>query len=131
ARSSSAGGAGSAWRAVRVMARGTQVLLFAGDIADCGSTGRTQTASLLDGLAGTVITGGDNAYPSGDSTDYANCYGPTWGRQLYRTYATLGNHDYGSGNANGTFNYFGASAGPRGLGYYSFAVGSWPIGVLN
>ena len=127
----SAGRTGSDSLAVRVIAPGTQVLLFAGDIADCGSTGRTQTASLLDGLAGTVITGGDNAYPSGDSTDYANCYGPTWGRQLYRTYATLGNHDYGSGNANGTFNYFGASAGPRGLGYYSFDVGSWHIVVLN
>src|SRR5947209_5602777 len=127
----SAGRTGSDSLAVRVMAPGTQVLLFAGDIADCGSTGRTQTASLLDGLAGTVITGGDNAYPSGDSTDYENCYGPTWGRQLYRTYATHGNNDYGSGNANGTFNYFGASAGPRGLGYYSFDVGSWHIVVLN
>src|SRR2546430_12748669 len=32
---------------------------------------------------------------------------PTWGRQLYRTYATIGNHDYGLGNANGTWDYFG------------------------
>jgi PKD repeat protein len=127
----SAGRTGSDAVSVRVMASGTQVALFAGDIADCNGSGRTQTASILDTIAGTVITGGDNAYPSGDSTDYANCYAPTWGRQLYRTYATIGNHDYGLGDANGTSTYFGAAAGPRGLGYYSFDMGSWHVVVLN
>src|SRR2546430_2421559 len=56
---------------------------------------------------------------------------PTWGRQLYRTYATIGNHDYGLGNANGTWDYFGTAAGPRGAGYYSFDMGSWHVVVLN
>jgi PKD repeat protein len=125
------GRSGSDTVAVRVVAPGTAVALISGDIADCNNAGRIQTASLLDTLAGTVITAGDNAYPNGASVDYANCYGPTWGRQLYRTYATIGNHDYGLGNANGTWDYFGSAAGPRDLGYYSFDMGSWHVVVLN
>src|SRR5438034_484224 len=127
----SAGRTGSDSLAIRVMAPGTQVALLAGDIADCNNSGRVQTASLLDALAGTVITVGDNTYPSGSTADYANCYAPTWGRQLYRTYATIGNHDYGLGNANATWDYFGSAAGPRGTGYYSFDMGSWHVVVLN
>jgi len=127
----SAGRTGSDSLAIRVMAPGTQVALLAGDIADCNNSGRIQTAGLLDTLAGTVITVGDNTYPSGSTADYANCYAPTWGRQLYRTYATIGNHDYGLGNANGTWDYFGTAAGPRGAGYYSFDMGSWHVVVLN
>ncbi len=113
------------------MAPGTQVVLFGGDIADCNNSGRIQTASILDTIAGTVIAGGDNAYPSGASADFANCYAPTWGRQLFRTYAAIGNHDYGLGNANSSWDYFGAAAGPRGLGYYSVDIGSWHVVVLN
>ena len=127
----SAGRTGSDSLSVRVMAPGTQVVLFGGDIADCNNSGRIQTASILDTIAGTVIAGGDNAYPSGASADLANCYAPTWGRQLFRTYAAIGNHDYGLGNANGSWDYFGAAAGPRGLGYYSVDIGSWHVVVLN
>ena len=126
----SAGRSGSDAVAVRVVAPGTQVALISGDIADC-STGSGKTASILDTIAGTVITAGDNAYPTGASADYTNCYAPSWGRHLYRTYAAVGNHDYGLGNANGTFDYFGAAAGPRGLGYYSFDIGSWHVVMLN
>src|SRR5438034_936582 len=60
----SAGRTGSDSLAIRVMAPGTQVAPLAGDIADCNNSGRGQTASLLDALAGTVITVGDNTYPS-------------------------------------------------------------------
>src|SRR5207247_8008956 len=68
----SAGRTGSDSLSVRVMAPGTQVALLAGDIADCNNSGRTQTASLLDTLAGTVISVGDNTYPSGAIAAYAS-----------------------------------------------------------
>jgi hypothetical protein len=45
------------------------VLVGAGDIASCGSSGDEATASLLDGISGTVFTAGDNAYPNGSATD--------------------------------------------------------------
>src|SRR5207247_8721759 len=52
--------------------------------------------------------------------------------QKDRTFATLGNHEYDAGTADGTFDYFGeAQAGPRGKGYYSFDTGGWHIIVLN
>jgi len=108
-----------------------QTVLAAGDIATCGAAGDDATAQLLDGIAGTVLPLGDNAFPNGTLTDYQNCYGPTWGRQKDRTYATLGNHEYDTGTANGAFDYFGDRAGPRGLGYYSFDLGAWHIIVLN
>jgi len=43
----------------------TPVLVGAGDIARCGDREAEATAKLLDGIAGTVFTVGDNAYPKG------------------------------------------------------------------
>jgi 3',5'-cyclic AMP phosphodiesterase CpdA len=102
----------------------------AGDIGDCGSRGAESTARLLDRLPGTVFTAGDNAYMSGRMEDFRNCYDPTWGRHRGRTHPVAGNHEYESGGA-GYFNYFGASAGSNGLGYYSFAEGPWRVIALN
>src|SRR5215203_1446990 len=51
------------------------VLVGAGDIASCTSTGDEATASLLEGINGTAVaTLGDNAYESGTSQEFANCY---------------------------------------------------------
>jgi acid phosphatase type 7 len=107
------------------------VLVGAGDIASCSSTGDEATALLLDGIAGTVFTLGDNAYSSGSATEYANCYDPTWGRQKARTRPAAGNHEYNTANATGYFGYFGAAAGDPTKGYYSYDAGAWHVVVLN
>ena len=107
------------------------VLVGAGDIAKCTVTGDEATAALLDNIAGTVITLGDNVYDSGTATEYSNCYGPSWGRHLSRTRPTPGNHEYGTTNASGYFGYFGAAAGDPAKGYYSYDLGAWHIIVLN
>src|SRR6266487_2375384 len=39
------------------------VLIAAGDIADCDSTGDEATAELVDQIPGTIATLGDNVYP--------------------------------------------------------------------
>ena len=111
-----------------------QVLLAAGDIALCTATGDRQTSLLLDKSAGWVQTLGDNAYPNGTDTDFANCYDPvdSWGKQKDRTHPAPGNHEYyGTPDAAGYFNYFGAAAGNRGEGYYSYNLGAWHIVVAN
>ncbi|MCA1702191.1 MAG: metallophosphoesterase, partial [Actinobacteria bacterium] len=108
-----------------------EVLVGAGDIADCGSSGDEATAALLDQIPGTVFTLGDNVYNGGTAAEFANCYAPSWGRHRARTLPAMGNHDYGSPAASGYFDYFGAAAGPRGAGYYSYDVGAWHIIVLN
>ena len=107
------------------------VLVGAGDIASCSSSGDEATANLLDNIAGTVFTLGDNAYSSGSATEYANCYGPSWGRHRSRTRPTPGNHEYNTSNATGYYGYFGSAAGDPAKGYYSYDLGAWHIIVLN
>ena len=107
------------------------VVVGAGDIADCARTQDQATAALLDGIPGTVIALGDLAYQSGTAAEFANCYGPTWGRHRARTRPSPGNHEYLSSGAAPYYAYFGAAAGPAGRGYYSFNLGNWHIVSLN
>ena len=97
----------------------------------CDAFGDETTASLLDRIGGTVFALGDNAYPSGRTEDYRDCYTPSWGRHLTRTRPAPGNHDYESAGAAPYFAYFGGNAGASGVGYYSFELGSWHIISLN
>jgi len=107
------------------------VLVGAGDIARCGTPGAEATAKVLDRVSGTVFVAGDNAYMNGSAEDYRNCYEPTWGRHLRRTRPVPGNHEYQTPGASGYFEYFGARAGPFGLGYYGYKLGSWQVLALN
>jgi hypothetical protein len=107
------------------------VLVAAGDIAFCSSSGDEATANLLDTIDGTVVTLGDNAYESGTITEYNTCYDPTWGRHIARTKPSPGNHDYLTANATGYYGYFGGAAGDPTKGYYSYALGAWHIVVIN
>src|SRR5690349_20525258 len=117
-----------------------EVFVGAGDIADCttitdpAQTGAALTATLLDGISGTVFTLGDNAYDLGTAAQFSSCYDPTWGRHLARTFPAPGNHDYGTSGAAPYYAYFGARAGTgstAGKGYYSYDLGSWHIVSLN
>jgi hypothetical protein len=112
---------------------GTDAAVFvgAGDIADCGNDNDEATAGLLDGIAGTVYTLGDNAYSSGTAAEFNTCYDPTWGRHKARTRPSPGNHDYKTSGASAYYDYFRALAGPPGRGYYSFDLGDWHIVSLN
>ena len=109
----------------------TVTLVGAGDIASCSQNNDSATAKLLGNIPGTVFTLGDNVYPSGTITQFAKCYDPTWGRHKARTKPTLGNHDYNTNGSSAYFNYFGARAGARGKGYYSYDRGAWHIVALN
>ncbi|HEY7473479.1 MAG TPA: metallophosphoesterase [Vicinamibacterales bacterium] len=110
---------------------GVAILAGAGDIAECSSPGAEATAQLLDRISGTVFTAGDNAYPHGSAAEFRDCYDPSWGRHKRRTRPSPGNHDYEQPGASGYYDYFAENAGPRGLGYYSYTVGSWRIYSLN
>lgn len=109
----------------------TVVLSAAGNIGDCSGSEDNDTGAILDTLPGYVLTLGDNAFPDGTLAEYNTCYEPAWGRHKGRTLAVLGNHEYNTGNADGSFDYFGSRAGPRGAGYYSTNLGSWHVVVLN
>jgi hypothetical protein len=107
------------------------VLVGAGDIGNCRGTGDEATAALVNNIAGTVFTIGDNSYPNGTDSDFANCYDPSWGQFKARTQPAAGNHEYNTPGAVGYFNYFGAAAGDPTKGYYSYELGTWHVVVLN
>jgi hypothetical protein len=108
------------------------VVLAAGDIADCSMLkGAIATGHLLDRLEGTILALGDTAYESGRPEEFEKCYGPTWGRHRARTRPVIGNHEMVTKKGAPFYDYFGAAAGPRGKGYYSFQVGTWHLVALN
>jgi hypothetical protein len=107
------------------------VLIAAGDIASCLSTGDEATAALVSAISGTVATLGDNAYERGSGEEFGNCYTPTWGAFKDRIRPAPGNHEYLTPGAQAYFDYFGAAAGTLGQGYYSYDLGTWHLIVLN
>jgi len=109
----------------------TGYVLAAGDIASCRNDGDSRTARLLDRYSGTVLALGDNAYDSGTTAEYTDCYHPTWGRHRSRTRPSIGNHDYKTSRGAPYYAYFGWRAGPSGRGYYSFNFGGWHVIALN
>jgi Invasin, domain 3/Bacterial Ig-like domain (group 1)/Calcineurin-like phosphoesterase len=108
-----------------------EIMLGAGDIASCGNNNDEATAEIIDTIPGTVVVIGDNVYPNGTDSEYANCYDPTWGRFKARTKPSAGNHDYNTSGAAGYYHYFGAAAGDPSKGYYSYELGAWHVVVLN
>jgi hypothetical protein len=110
---------------------GNQVLVGAGDIADCATDDDAATARLLDQLPGTVFTAGDNALPDGSAGRFADCYAPTWGRHLARTRPAPGERDWATKDLAGYLGYFGAAAAPDGVTWYSYDLGWWHVVVLD
>lgn len=118
-----------------VTLEGDPVLVGAGDMASGENPSVEDTANLLDNIAGTVFTFGDNAYESGSIEDFERYYEPTWGRHRARTKPSPGNHEYVGGTAQqfgaGYFDYFGAVAAEGNGGYYSYDLGEWHVVSLN
>ena len=124
------GAAGSASAAPS--ASGDPVLVGAGDIADCALDSGAATAALLDTIAGTVFTAGDNAYPDGSATQFHDCYAPTWGAIWSGPSRLPGNHDWvtkGLAGYRGVFRGDGRAgrtrAGTR------IDLGAWHVIVLD
>src|SRR5215217_2426541 len=55
-------------------------IVAAGDIASCRAEGDEATAELVEGIEGTVLALGDEAYPRGSVANFKECYDPSWGR---------------------------------------------------
>jgi hypothetical protein len=108
-----------------------EIFIGAGDVAFCDSNGDELTGRILDRFPGTIFLLGDASNDSGRAEEYANCFDPAWGRFKPRMRPAIGNHDYITDNGKNFFAYFGAIAGPPGLGYYSYDLGAWHIIVLN
>ncbi|MDH5328891.1 MAG: metallophosphoesterase [Aquincola sp.] len=113
-------------------------ILAVGDIAQCGGrpaadSAAATTATVVEAQAPDMplLLLGDLVYASGTLAEYQNCYEPTYGRFMARSFPAPGNHDYGVPGGADYYTYFGARAGPDRRGYYSFDLGSWHIVSLN
>ncbi len=118
---------------------GSAVVAAAGDIActpgeapsDAGCR-MSDTAALVEAAApAAVLTLGDNQYELGRLDAFRNSYDASWGRFKAITHPSAGNHEFAGGKADGYFDYFGAAAGPRGRGWYSFDIAGWHLVALN
>ena len=123
---------------------GASVMIGAGDIASCTQNNDELTARLVDSVLradsvakvnDAVFTLGDNVYDNGTSTEFVDCFTPTWGdpakRIMKKLHPAAGNHDYYTPAGNAYYKYFGAAAGAPDKGYYSYEVGEWHVVVLN
>ena len=110
----------------------TIVITGAGDIGDCAASGARETSDILLREQGWFFTAGDNAYENGTAAEFAACYAPTWGRVFDRTILpAAGNHDWNTDGAAGYLGYFGMTAAPQGMTWYSRELGAWHVIVLD
>ena len=75
---------------------------------------------------------GDLQYNTGSLADFETFYEPTYGRVKAITRPVIGNHKYQTPDGDGYWDYWGAQAGDRDRGWYSFDIGAtWHLIALN
>ena len=78
-----------------------------------------------------ILALGDLQYENGELSKFRASYDLSWGRRKSITHPAPGNHEYETEGAAGYYRYFGAAAGARQKGYYSFDLGGWHLIALN
>jgi hypothetical protein len=86
---------------------------------------------MLSSNLSSVLVLGDAQYEEGTLAQFQQSYNLSWGRLKNITHPAAGNHEYETAGASGYFSYFGAAAGDKTKGYYSYNIGAWHIIALN
>ena len=86
---------------------------------------------LLRGNYAAVLALGDVQYEDATLAKFGASYDRSWGRAKPVTRPVPGNHEFGTPDATGYFEYFGQAAGDPTLGYYSFEIARWHLIALN
>lgn len=115
------------------------VVVAAGDFAcqslpDQQGTATCQSGAVAD-LIGSIdpdafLALGDLQYNKGALKDFLQVWDTQFGDLRDITYPIPGNHEYGTTDAAGYFEYFGERAHPP-HGHYSFDIGTWHVVALN
>ena len=114
-----------------VIAAAGDISCYRGDDGEYSCRDKATSDILMRMDPDRVLVLGDGQYEEGSLWSYRTFYDDTWGRKKGITRPAPGNHEYHTDDASGYFDYFGAAAGPRGKGYYTFTLGTWRIIVLN
>ena len=108
------------------------VVIAGGDTRSGCNTIATRIASLLDTFpSDTLFLHNGDMVNDGTLDQFNDCYDSTWGRHKSQHRPVPGNHEYITPGASGYWDYFGALAGAREQGYYSFNLGAWHVVALN
>ncbi len=91
------------------------------------------TSNLVwnDSRIQSVLTLGDHQYEDATLAKFKAAFDPSWGRLRGLVRPVPGNHEYNNAGADGYYTYFGAAAGTRSTGYYSYDIGTWHVVALN
>ena len=116
----------------------TESEFFNGGLGTDGRCRHRATSDLLvNGGLSAVLTLGDAQYHVGSLSDFQASFDPAWGRVKPIIRPIPGDHEYGTAEARGYFDYFNGPgrpngpAGARDKGYYSYNLGSWHLIALN
>jgi hypothetical protein len=118
---------------------GDPVVVAAGDLACQSLPDQQGTATCQSGAVADLIREldpdaflalGDLQYSDGKLREFLRVWDVQFGDLRDITYPIPGNHEYGTTDAAGYFEYFGAAAHPP-HGYYSFDIGTWHVIALN
>jgi acid phosphatase type 7 len=108
------------------------VVIAGGDPRSGCNTVSTRIVTLLDTFPpDTLFLHNGDMVNDGTLAQFNECYDPTWGQHKSQHRPVPGNHEYNTPDASGYWDYFGALAGTRSQGYYSFSLGTWHIIALN
>lgn len=122
---------GQASRGFRVVAVG-DIACAPGSTVSEQECHHSQVANLVASLRPRQLwLVGDLQYDRGERTAFDQVFDRSWGRFKRISRPVPGNHEYLTPGASGYFGYFGAQAGDRARGYYSFRAGDWQVLALN
>ena len=109
-----------------------QVVLAAGDIAECDDEGDEATAAHPRRVPdATIAPARRPRLPGGDAAQFESCYGPSWGRFKDRTRpGDRQPRPLDEGRA-GLLGLLRLEGGPYDKYYYSYDLGAWHVVVLN
>lgn len=107
----------------------TVTVVAAGDIARRPDDGVGTAKLIASARPDAVLALGDNAYDDGTASEYRENYDPTWGAFKAITRPIPGNHEYGTEDAEGYFDYFDEQI--HDWPYYAWDAGLWRMYALN
>jgi hypothetical protein len=111
---------------------GSGFQIIAGGDTRTNVSGIQATAAIIGAHPGDPVLAVGDDTADGTTAEYTSFYNPAWGQFKSRIHPIPGNHEYNTSGAAGYFSYWGAQAGTKPNGWYSFSLpNNWHVIALN